>query len=69
MRHAKRAWPTSRLWERSGLLPAATLSHVGIYVKNGSFIHSPRPGGVVKVSNLAEPAWSKQFAGARRILP
>ncbi len=45
------------------------ISHVGIYVKNGSFIHSPRPGSAVKVSNLAEPAWSKQFAGARRILP
>ncbi len=27
VRHAKRAWPTSRLWERSGLLPAATEVH------------------------------------------
>lgn len=44
------------------------ISHVGIYVKNGSFIHSTRPGGVVRVNNLSEPNWEKQFAGARRVV-
>lgn len=43
-------------------------SHVGIYIGNGQFIHSPRPGQTVRVENLDSPYWAKRFDGARRIM-
>jgi cell wall-associated NlpC family hydrolase len=42
------------------------ISHVGIYLSDGQFIHSPRRGESVRVDNLADSYWSKRFAGARR---
>jgi cell wall-associated NlpC family hydrolase len=41
-------------------------SHVGIYVGDGKFIHSPRSGGQVRVEDMREAYWSKRFNGARR---
>jgi cell wall-associated NlpC family hydrolase len=45
-----------------------TISHVGIYLENGQFIHSSRKGDTVKISSLSEPIWEQHFAGARRIV-
>lgn len=42
------------------------ISHVGIYVGDGEFIHAPSSGKRVSVSRLAEPYWSRHFAGAKR---
>lgn len=42
------------------------VSHVGIYLDNGRFIHSPSAGKSVEVSSLDERYWAKRFAGARR---
>jgi cell wall-associated NlpC family hydrolase len=42
------------------------ISHVGIYLDNGRFIHSPSAGKSVEVSSLDEGYWAKRFAGARR---
>lgn len=42
------------------------ISHVGIYVGDGEFIHAPSSGKRVSVSSLAEPYWSHHFAGAKR---
>jgi cell wall-associated NlpC family hydrolase len=44
----------------------ATFSHVGIYVGEGKFIHSPRAGGAVRVEDMRESYWAKRFTGARR---
>ena len=44
-----------------------TFSHVGIYVGEGKFIHSPRPGGEVRVEDMRFAYWHKRFTGARRI--
>ena len=41
-------------------------SHVGIYVGDGKFIHSPRTGGQVRVEDMREAYWSRRFNGARR---
>ena len=41
-------------------------SHVGIYVGEGKFIHSPRTGGQVRVEDMREAYWAKRFNGARR---
>ena len=42
------------------------VSHVGIYLGDDSFIHSPSAGKRVSVSSLLEPYWSRHFAGGRR---
>ena len=41
-------------------------SHVGIYVGDGKFIHSPRTGGQVRVEDMRQAYWSQRFNGARR---
>ena len=42
------------------------ISHVGIYISNGRFIHSPSAGKSVEISSLSESYWAKRFAGAKR---
>lgn len=42
-------------------------SHVGIYVGNGKFIHSPKPGAEVRVEDMGVSYWAKRFDGARRV--
>ncbi|MDE2129578.1 MAG: C40 family peptidase [Betaproteobacteria bacterium] len=43
-------------------------SHVGIYIGNGEFVHSPRPGQSVQISKLDDPYWARHFDGARRLI-
>lgn len=42
-------------------------SHVGIYVGDGKFIHSPKPGAEVRVEDMGVAYWSRRFDGARRV--
>ncbi len=42
-------------------------SHVGIYIGEGKFIHSPKPGAEVRVENMDISYWSRRFDGARRV--
>jgi len=43
------------------------LSHVGIYVGNGRFIHSPHSGDVVKISRFSDDWYGSTYDGARRV--
>lgn len=43
-------------------------SHVGIYVGNGKFVHSPKPGAKVRIENMSVAYWERRFDGARRVL-
>lgn len=45
-----------------------TFSHVGIYIGEGKFIHSPKPGAQVRVENMGGSYWSRRFDGARRVM-
>ena len=42
------------------------VSHVGIYLGNGRFIHSPSTGKRVRVDDLHDWYWSQRYAGAKR---
>ncbi|MBL8331367.1 MAG: C40 family peptidase [Rubrivivax sp.] len=42
-------------------------SHVGIYVGDGKFIHSPRTGHAVRVEDMNKDYWVNRFNGARRV--
>ncbi|WP_343100705.1 C40 family peptidase, partial [Clostridioides difficile] len=41
------------------------VSHVGLYIGNGEFLHAPQKGDVVKISKLSS---RKDFNTARRVL-
>jgi cell wall-associated NlpC family hydrolase len=43
-------------------------SHVGIYLGDGKFIHSPKPGAQVRVEDMGVAYWKRRFDGARRVL-
>ena len=45
-----------------------TFSHVGIYVGDNKFIHSPKPGAQVRVEDMGVAYWKTRFDGARRVL-
>jgi len=44
-------------------------SHVGIYLGDGQFVHSPSTGKSVTIGNMNEPYWRSRYNGARRIKP
>ncbi len=43
-------------------------SHVGIYLGDNRFVHSPRRGRDVEVATLDSGFWQKRFDGARRLV-
>lgn len=43
------------------------VSHVGIYLGDGRFIHSPATGERVRVNRLDEQYWAHRFVGAKRL--
>ncbi len=42
------------------------VSHVGIWIGDGCFVHAPKEGQSVRVERLDDPYWSTRFAGGRR---
>lgn len=44
-----------------------TFSHVGIYLGDNKFIHSPSSGGQVRIESMDVAYWKNRFNGARRI--
>ncbi len=62
--------------ERSSLVPGdlvffsrrgKRVDHVGIYIGEGRFLHAPRTGRDVTVSELDTGYWSRKFLQARRV--
>jgi cell wall-associated NlpC family hydrolase len=43
-----------------------SFSHVGIYVGEGKFIHSPKSGAAVRIEDMTLAYWARRFTGARR---
>ena len=44
------------------------ISHVGIYVGNGQFVHAPNKGGTVRLDRLDAPGWKETFKTGKRII-
>jgi len=45
------------------------VSHAGIYVGEGRFVHAPRTGGTVRLDYLSNSYWSKAYLQAKRVIP
>ena len=44
------------------------VTHVGIYVGEGRFVHAPSSGGTVRLDHLDGNYWRDRYTGAKRIL-
>lgn len=75
-RRAEQQAASTQKIERSDLQPGdlvffntmrRAFSHVGIYVGEGKFIHSPKPGAEVRVEDMGVSYWRSRFDGARRV--
>ncbi|MBP5949286.1 C40 family peptidase [Pseudomonas sp. P42] len=42
------------------------LNHVGIYIGNDQFIHSPRTGKSIRIDSLSNNYWNKSYHTAKR---
>lgn len=42
------------------------VGHVGLYIGEGKFIHSPRPGKSIRIDSLANTYWKKNYTTAKR---
>ena len=47
---------------------ASGVSHVGIYVGQGRFVHAPNSGGTVRLDEINGYYWREHYLGARRVL-
>lgn len=45
----------------------APFSHVGIYIGDGKFVHSPKSGSRVRTEQMEMHYWQTRYDGARRI--
>ncbi|MDR2014955.1 MAG: C40 family peptidase [Azoarcus sp.] len=44
------------------------ISHVGIYVGNGKFLHAPATGKLVRIDKLYTKFWAQRYVTARRMI-
>lgn len=44
------------------------VSHAGIYVGEGRFVHAPSSGGTVRLDSLGDAYWQQRYLAARRVL-
>ena len=73
-RTAKQQFKVGQAVSKSSLLPGdlvffntrGPISHVGMYIGNGQFVHAANPRRGVRVDKLDSGYYLKRFAGARR---
>lgn len=44
------------------------VSHAGIYVGDGRFVHAPSSGGTVRLDSIDSKYWSKAYLQAKRVI-
>lgn len=45
-----------------------SISHVGVYVGKGRFVHAPNSGGTVRLDDIDGPYWRDHFEYGKRLL-
>ncbi len=49
------------------LIRESKVTHVGIYIGNGRFVHAPKPGKNVKTESLHNPFWHNRIVSTGRL--
>ena len=44
------------------------VSHAGIYVGEGRFVHAPSSGGTVRLDSLSDGYWQRAYLDAKRVI-
>lgn len=44
------------------------VSHAGIYVGEGRFVHAPSSGGTVRLESLSTAYWQRSYLNAKRVI-
>lgn len=57
--------PGDLVFYRTG---GGSVSHVGILLGDGSFVHAPSSRGVVRIEPMALTYWQRRFVGFRRMI-
>ena len=70
--HAASQWNPGTYVPRDQLAPGDLvffngLSHVGLYIGDGQFVHAPHTGDVVKISSLYDSWYASTWYGAKRL--
>jgi peptidoglycan DL-endopeptidase CwlO len=70
--HAASQWNLGTYVPRDQLAPGDLvffngLSHMGLYIGDGQFVHAPHTGDVVKISSLYDSWYSSTWYGAKRL--
>ena len=77
-RSAHEIWKFGKSVERADLRPGDLVfyntlkrpySHVGIYLGDNRFIHSPATGGRVNIVEMEQRYWATRWNGAKRVVP
>ncbi len=45
------------------------VSHVGLYIGDGAFVHAPGQGKTISIEHLSTPYYEQRYAGARSYIP
>jgi cell wall-associated NlpC family hydrolase len=77
-RSARDMWGTGQKVDNGNLQPGDLvffkntyrdgISHVGIFIGDGNFVHAVKPGRGVQVSSLGEGYYAQHWAGAYRLM-
>jgi cell wall-associated NlpC family hydrolase len=76
-RSAQQIWKFGKTVEREDLRPGDLVfyntlkrpySHVGIYLGDNRFIHSPASGGRVNIVDMNQRYWAARWNGAKRVV-
>lgn len=77
-RDAAAQYGNGRVVPRGDLLPGdivffsdtyvGGISHDGIYLGDGRFVHAVQPGSGVRITSLGDGYWGPRYLGARRVL-
>ncbi len=77
-RNSRQQWAAGRAIDKKDALEAdlvffdtkgnGRVSHVGIYIGNGRFVHAPKTGKTIRIDSLSNPYFKKHFLGIRTYL-
>lgn len=77
-RNSRQQWAAGRIIDKQDASEAdlvffdtkgdGRVSHVGVYIGNGLFVHAPKTGKTIRIDSLSNPYFKKYFLGARTYL-